>query len=176
MGELNDASFSGNIEAMEGTFSGTLTADAIDAAANINIAGQSVARTTISTRSSNSDFDDNGYWTSMHLINFVIPNDDEEGGWISALLQYKVEDLKDDNAHFVMEYRIVVDGQVFFRSALMFFGSWYGAMRYPYHEICGYIDTPGTHTIDVQYIFYDEDTNVYPLFTNMVFKVDYIRK
>ena len=48
MAELNDVTFGGDISAMEGTFSGTLTANAIDAAGNLNLAGESVARTTVS--------------------------------------------------------------------------------------------------------------------------------
>ena len=54
MAEFNDATFAGDVSGLDGTFSGTLTAQAINAANNINIAGNSVARTTISNTYTNN--------------------------------------------------------------------------------------------------------------------------
>ncbi|WP_345195510.1 hypothetical protein, partial [Kistimonas scapharcae] len=42
--EITDGTFAGDVSALEGTFQGTLTADAVDAAKNLTIAGRSVAR------------------------------------------------------------------------------------------------------------------------------------
>lgn len=45
--EFNDAIFNGNVSGLSGTFSGTLTADAVDAVGNVTIRGESIAITVV---------------------------------------------------------------------------------------------------------------------------------
>ena len=176
MAELNDATFGGNISAMEGTFSGTLTAQAVNAAANLNIAGQSVARTTISTRASNNNFDDDSRWRSIHSINFLVPNNDEKGGWFICSVRYNMSDHKGDNDHFPCRYRMLVNGKVQYTSGTMPLGNLYRHIRYSYLEVSGLVSTTGTKNVDIQLAVDDRNTNMYIRFTDIVMKVDYIRK
>jgi len=176
MAEFNDASFSGNISALEGTFSGKLTADAVNAAANINIAGQSVARTTISVLADRRGFSDGDGWASVHSVNFVVPNSDEQGGWFTCGIQYAITDEKWDNDNYRLQYRIVINGVALYNSPWLVFGDFYRMIKDLYHEVSGVVTTPGVKNIDLQYQFAEQPTNVYPVFTNTTFRVDYIRK
>lgn len=176
MAELNDASFGGDISAMEGTFSGSLTADAVSAAANLNIAGQSVARTTISTRASNNNFDDDSRWRSIHSVNFVVPNSDEGGGWFVCNVRYNMSDHKGDNDRFLCRYRMLVNGKVLYTSGTMLLGTLYRYIKYSFLEVTGHVSTPGAKNVDIQFAVDDRKTNMYIRFTDIVMKVDYIRK
>ena len=176
MAELNDATFGGNISSLEGTFSGVLTADAVNATANLNIAGQSVARTTISTRSSNAGFDDDGRWRSIHSINFLVPNSDEKGGWFICSVRYNMSDHKGDNDLFPCRYRMLVNGVVLYTSGTMPLGFLYRHIQYSFLEVSGHVSTPGTKNVDIQFAVDDMDTNMYIRFADIVMKVDYIRK
>lgn len=176
MAELNDATFGGNISSLEGTFSGVLTADAVNAAANLNIAGQSVARTTISTLASNSNFDDDSRWRSIHSVNFIVPNSDEGGGWFVCNVRYNMSDHKGDNDHFPCRYRMLVNGKVLYTSGTMLLGTLYRYIKYSFLEVSGHVSTTGTKNIDIQFAVDDRNTNMYIRFTDIVMKVDYIRK
>lgn len=180
MAELNDATFGGSVSSLEGTFSGTLTADAINAAGNLNIAGESVARTTVSYRPlSNKElngFNDKSIYKSVHEATIRVPNDDYNGGNFSCVIQYTVSDERWDNDFFPCRYRILLNGVVLFQSKTMLFGALYRSVKYSYHEILGTLSKPGEHVIDLQYAWDDMNTNVYPVFRDITFRLDYIRK
>ena len=176
MAELNDATFGGNISSLEGTFSGVLTADAVNAAANLNIAGQSVARTTISTLALSANFKDDSIYRSIHSINFIVPNSDESGGWFICSVRYDMSDLKEDNDYFPCRYRMLVNGEVLYTSGTMPLGNLYRHIRYSFLEVSGRVSTPGTKNVDIQLAVDDLNTNMYIRFSDIVMKVDYIRK
>lgn len=176
MAEINTGSFGGDISAMEGTFSGTLTAQAIDAAANINIAGNSVARTTISTLGRKDGFNDNGYWRSIHSIVTTVPSDDVNGGWYNCSMRFSMADLKDDNGNFDARYRIVVNGVPIYTSERVILRSMYEGIKNAQIDIQGYFDKQGRYEIDLQLVVYPLDTNMYIYFTGIAFRLDYMRK
>lgn len=182
MAEFNDATFSGNVSAMEGTFSGKLTAQAVNAAMNLNIAGQSVARTTVSRLAlrnrytGGSRFQDGDPYASIHSINFIVPNDDVYGGWFTCGIQYELTDWKGDNDQYECQYRILLDGVSLYTSPWGNFGAMYRYTRNFYHEIVGRVNSRGTHNVDIQIRFEELFGQVYPEWRNIVLRVDYIRK
>jgi hypothetical protein len=177
MAEFNDATFAGDVSGLDGTFSGTLTAQAINAANNINIAGNSVARTTVSTRALSDGFNDDSIWRSMHSLTFQVPQEDTRGGWMSAAIQYTIGDRKGDNDRFMMEMRIRLNGLVLYTSPVSFpFGGFYTNFRDMYHEVSAFISEPGNYQLSVDFRWHDYPTNMYAFFTNTVIRVDYIRK
>ena len=180
MAELNDVTFGGSVSSLEGTFSGTLTADAINAAGNLNIAGESVARTTVSYRPLSNPllngFRDDSVYRSVHEATIRVPNDDYNGGNFSCIMQYTISDQKYDNDWFPCRYRILLNGVVLFQSKTMLFGALYRNVKYSYHEILGTLSKPGAHVIDLQYAWDGEWSNVYPEFRDITFRMDYMRK
>lgn len=181
-GEFNNAIFNGDISMLEGTFDGTLTAGTIDAVKNINIRGGSAALTTVgyvaeASRATGYLFNDDGVWRSVITTTFNVPEADEEGGWLSAGIQYRIDDAKRDNDYFPCEYRILIDGEVYFTSPQKTLFKWfYVTYKYFYHEVAKRITSPGAHTIALQYRWFDIGTNVYPEFFNVTIRADYFRK
>lgn len=180
MAELNDVTFGGSVSSLEGTFSGTLTANAINAAGNLNIAGESVARTTVSYKPLSNvalnGFNDDSIYRSVHEATIRVPNDDYNGGNFSCVMQYTISDERNDNDKFPCRYRILLNGAVLFQSKTMQFGALYRCVKYSYHELLGTLSNPGTHVIDLQYAWDGMNTNVYPEFKDITFRLDYIRK
>lgn len=177
MAEFNDATFAGDVSGLEGTFNGTLTAQAVNAANNINIRGNSIAQTTITTRASSSGFDDDSVWRSAHSLTFVVPPEDVNGGWMSTAIQYSVLDRKGDNAHFLMEMRIRLNGVVIYTSPNSFtFGAFYNVFNHMYHEVSRRVPAPGTYTISLDFRWHDSATNMYAVFYDIVIRNDYLRK
>lgn len=177
MAELNDASFSGDVSALEGTFSGTLTAKAINAANNINIAGNSVAMTTVSTRAISNSFNDDSVWRSVHAHTIVVPEEDINGGWLSTSIQYSVYDRKgSENHHFPGEIRFRVNGLVIYSTGWMSLGNLYQVYGHMYTELVQRVDRPGSYQISMDLRVQDRKTNMYIEFVNIVFRTDYFRK
>lgn len=85
--EFNEGIFRGNVSAMDGTFAGVLTAEAVDAAGNITIAGEATAVTVVV-------LDEAGKWLTegvanpIATANILVPAG--ESGIIYALVQYEV--------------------------------------------------------------------------------------
>lgn len=177
-GEFNNAIFNGDVSAMEGTFSGTLTANAINAVKNINIAGKTAALTYVSSRDRVVGiFDDDSIWREVHGLTFQIPASDTSGGWVSAGIQYDIDDQRDDNDQFPCQYRVLVDGAIVWTSpGSAKFGYFYRKVKTFFHEIVKRVSSPGYHTISLQYRWHDYNTNCYPDFRNIVIRADYIRK
>lgn len=175
--EFNNAIFNGNVSAMEGTFDGALTANAIDAVKNLTIAGRATAITTVSYIGYVPDiFDDDSVWRSVHTLSFQVPSSDLQGGWVTAGIQYYINDQRQDNDRFQTEYRILIDGQVVFTSPKSTQFKWfYRVFKYFFHEVSAKVG-PGYHTIALQYRWHDYPTNVYPEFYDVTIRADYIRK
>lgn len=175
--EFNNAIFNGNVSAMEGTFDGTLTANAIDAVKNLTIAGQATAITTVSHVAYVANiFDDDSVWRSVHTLTFQTPSNDLDGGWVTAGIQYYINDQRQDNDIFRTEYRILIDEQVIFASPRSTNFKWfYRVFKHFFHEVSAKVG-PGYHTIALQYRWHDYTTNVYPEFYDVTIRADYIRK
>lgn len=176
--EFNNAIFNGNVSAMEGTFSGKLTANAIDAVKNLNIAGRATAITFVSTRDRvYGIFNDDSIWREVHGLTFEIPPQDWQGGWVSAGIQYYIDDQRWDNDNFPCQYRILVDGvSVYTAPNYALFKQFYRKVKHFYHEIVQRIPSHGYHTISLQYRWAYVNTNCYPDFRDIAIRADYIRK
>lgn len=176
--EFNNAIFNGNVSAMEGTFDGTLTAGAVDAVKNLTIAGRATAITTVSTVGYVANiFDDDSIWRSVHTLTFQVPSTDTAGGWVTAGIQYMINDQRQDNDNFLTEYRIRLDGQVIFTSPKSAKFKWfYRVFKYFFHEVSAVVSGPGYHTLSLEYRWHDYPTNVYPEFHDVTIRADYIRK
>lgn len=178
MAEFNDATFAGDVSGLDGTFSGTLTAQAINAANNINIAGNSVARTTVSTRAISNSFNDDSVWRTVHSHTIRVPEEDINGGWIANSIQYECYDRKGrENWHFAAQFRFRINGLVIYTSPdWIYLGNFYYAFGAMYSEINHRLDRPGSYEISMDLVVGDEPTNMYIEFTNIVFRTDYFRK
>lgn len=180
-GEFNNAFFNGNVSAMEGTFSGTLTASAINAVKNLNLKTGSVATTTVSTlgfaNGASHGFNDTGVWKTVHSATFAVPAADTSGGWMSAGIQYRIDDRKKDNDYFPTEFRILLDGAVVYTSPGRSYFRWfYRTFQTFFHEVAARITSSGYHTVSFQYRWFDIPTNVYPEFYDVVIRADYFRR
>jgi len=178
MAEFNDATFAGDVSGLDGTFSGTLTARAINAANNINIAGNSVARTTVSTRDISNSFDDDSVWRSVHQHTVLVPSEDTQGGWLNTAIQYSVYDRKGrENHHFPAQLRFRINGLVIYTTPnWILLGDFYKAYGDMYSEIVYRAPAPGAYTISMDLRVGDRNTNMYIEFVNIVFRTDYFRK
>lgn len=177
MAEFNDATFAGDVSGLDGTFTGTLTAQAVNAANNINIRGNSVAQTAVTTKASATGFNDDSIWRSVHSLTFTVPDEDIYGGWLSAAIQYSVLDSKGDNHFFYMEMRIRINGLIIYTSPeSMPFGNFYDCFDHLYHEVSWRVPQPGTYTISLDFRWHNSDTNMYAKFYDIVIRNDYIRK
>lgn len=176
--EFNNAKFNGNVSGMEGTFQGKLTANAIDAVKNLTIAGKAAAITTVSYKSYVAGiFDDDSIWRTVSDCTFTVPSADQQGGWVTAAIQYQIDDQKRDNDRFPTEYRILLDGAVIFTSPNSALFKWfYVSFKWFFHEVSARVTSPGYHTIALQYRWHDAPTNVYPQFYDITIRTDYIRK
>lgn len=175
--EFNNAIFRGNISGMTGTFKGRLTANTLNAVSNLNVRGKAVAITTaVYVGTLQGIFDDDAIYRSILNINFVVPAADLSGGAYWAALTYDIADNKSDNNYFLCQYRILVDGNIYFESTPVTFWKYINMFKNFYHEIAGIATGPGTHSITLQYRWFDKKTNVYPRFDNIMGRVDYIRK
>jgi len=180
-GEFNNAIFNGDISAMEGTFQGTLTANAINAVKNLNLKSGSVATTTVSSLAYASrlthGFDDDGVWRTVHSLTFTVPTADTSGGWMNTGIQYTISDTRYDNDRFPTEFRILLDGNVVYTSpASSFFMWYYQQIKHFFHEVTSQIYTPGNHTVALQFRWFDEPTNMYPEFYDVTIRTDYFRR
>ena len=178
MAEFNDATFAGDVSGLDGTFSGTLTAQAINAANNINIRGNSVATTTITTRAVSNSFNDDSVWRSVHSHVVRVPEQDINGGWISTSVQYSVYDRKgSENWHFLAQLRFRINGLVVYNTpGWMPLGMMYRVFGDMYTELVYRVDRPGNYEISLDLCVQDRATNMYIEFVNIVFRSDYFRK
>lgn len=178
MAEFNDATFAGDVSGLDGTFSGTLTARAINAANNINIAGNAVATTTISTRAKSNQFNDDSVWRSVHSHVVRVPEQDVNGGWISTSVQYSVYDRKgSENWHFPAQLRLRINGFVVYTSRdWMPLGMLYLVYGDMYGEVVHKVDRPGSYEISLDLRVQDRTTNMYVEFVDIIFRSDYFRK
>lgn len=177
--EFNNAIFRGKLDGVGGIFSGTLTANAIDAVSNLNIAGGSTAITTISEVPYVVGFDDDEIWRNVHAHSFYVPPEDTSGGWAYCSIQYLLSNTHNsgNKVGWGTQYRVLFNGSVIFSSPMWFgFGWAYNVIQYFKHEIGARVPGPGYHTFAVQYRWQSERTNVYPRFDNVMFQVDYVRK
>lgn len=180
-GEFNNAIFRGNISMLEGTFEGSLTANAVNAVKNLNIKGGAVAITTVSTirevsRRTGFHFNDDAVWRSIHTLTIETPPD-SSGGWLAAGIQYLIDDQKRDNGMFPCQMRIIIDGRVVYTSpAWSLFSYYYVIHKHFFHEVVERVSSARYHTVTLQYRWDEYPTNVYPEFYDVVIRADYFRR
>lgn len=174
--EITDGTFAGDVSSLEGTFQGSLTADAVDAAKNLTIAGRSVARSWAFYVASKgpAGFDDDFPFTDVVSHTFYIPEGEE--GFVNIFNQYRIDDTKRDNDNFPTRFRLVLNGQVIYQMpSTVTFGYFYNYEKLLFHSASGYA-TPGYNTFQLQYKWEDISTNVYPVFYGVLTKIDFIKK
>lgn len=177
--EFHNALITGDVSALTGTFNGKLDVNAIDAVSRLNIAGRAVAITKAGRRDSSDGlgFDDDGVYRSLIDIALEVPFGTTSGVFVAANLSYQCVDTKgDENSMFPCQYRILVDGVAYFTSAVEAWGNWFLMFDYHIHEMLLYMKAGQTHTISLQYRWFDRPTNVYPLFRNITYRADILRK
>ena len=175
--EITDGTFAGDVSALEGTFQGTLTADAVDAAKNLTIAGRSVARSWAFYIASKgpAGFDDtDAYNNPVFEYQFYIPEGEE--GILNIYCQYLIDDTRGDNDAFPTMYWIYLNGQTISQAkGYQRFGYYYRHQKLMYHSATA-TATAGYNTLVLFYDWQDISTNVYPQFRDVITRVDFIKK
>lgn len=174
--EFNNGTFSGDISGCDGVFSGTLTADAINAVDNITIAGKSVAVTeTAYVADTGLIWTDDGVYRDVIKIAIVTPPGDDKGGIYKVLFQFKTIDGKDDNQYFNCQFKITMDSVNVWESAMSIQQMFQYAGQYFSFVSIGNMSY-GLHTFCLQYRIFTRPTNAYPRFFNVRAILDYSRK
>lgn len=177
--EFQDARITGDISALEGTFSGKLDVNALDVFKNIHIAGRSVAITTIATlplaNSSTHGFNDDGVFRTL-ISNVIEVPEGMNGAWCVFKAQYTIDDQKDDNGGFLCQSRLIIDGDVYYQTSKVSWWMFYYDQHQHSAEMAIYLTGSGFHTIAIQYAWFSQSTNVYPRFSNIIMRSDVILK
>lgn len=100
MAEFNNGYIAGDVSAMNGTFSGVLTANAIDAADRINIAGSSVSVDVYVTK---TRYPTSGYLlenTNQTVLTLVINAPESGEGLLSIIGEFNQDDTDDSAYNF----------------------------------------------------------------------------
>ena len=176
LAEFNNGTFDGDITGTDGVFSGTLTADAVNAVDNITIAGSSVAVTESAFLADTGlRWNDDAIYRDVHKINILTPPKDREGGIFRVLFQFQTIDGKDDNAHFDCQFRILHNTTTVWESGIAPQRIYQYAGQYFSFLVSGAM-TFGLHTFSLQYRIFPSPTNAYPRFYNVRVVLDYVRK
>lgn len=177
--EFQNALITGDISALTGTFAGKLDVNALDVVSRLNISGRAVAITSVaSTAIANPNthqFNDDGVWRRLISTTVDVPAGTANGTFAAIAIQYNIRDQKGDNDDFSYNGRLVIDGVVY-DTVKGKFGIFYRYNPCQIYEIIYYLAGAGTHTISFDVRWFDQKTNVYPEFTNIVIRCDVIRK
>ena len=181
--EFHNALITGDISALTGTFEGRLDVNALQAVSRLNIAGRAVAISSVfnvpDIVGQTEGFNDDGVYRTLMYTAIEIPYGNGSGCWADVSMAYNVVDYKgDENFEFPCQYRILLDGVAYFTSAICPFGYYFAVNWDPnyMHEMLLYLSAGQTHTVTIQWRWFDMPTNVYPRFSNRKIRVDIIRK
>ncbi|MCW7556482.1 hypothetical protein NX722_28370 [Endozoicomonas gorgoniicola] len=181
--EFNDATFSGDVSSLTGTFRGTLTADAINAVKNVTIAGNSVARSFYVYHPNPINVHTDGYQV-LSSIAFNIPSGIATSR-ITAIARATFR-LNIDHGSWnaseikkIMHFRTVMNGVVVdsFDSRVAMFTQKYKHVPNPLLQFN--IVAPcsvGLNSLSVQMFVSNSGPNIYPTCTNREFVVDVVFK
>ena len=172
-GEFNNARFGGDITSLEGTFSGVLTADAVDAVKNLTIAGRSVARTWVAEIPEKTGFDDDSVYRDVVRIICAVPA--HERGTLLVTCQYDIDDGKWDNDGFPCRHRVIVNDKTLYTSTTQPFGNFYRQEKRILHVVSG-AAAGGNNVVAVQWAWDNIATNMYAIFRNIRIRADFIKK
>lgn len=175
--ELNDATFSGDVSSLTGTFRGTLTASAVNAAKNINIAGYAVARSLVLYNPSIGTYGQ-GSWNTVFSGSLNCPAHVlGEKKIIVAFYSYFWVDGLDNGGD---EYTRLCHIQVLIN----------GVVRYEHKGAAGTLHSHSNHwgiefiapanvglnTVVVRFLIRDEGWNIYPRFKDRRMRMDLVYK
>lgn len=171
------------MEAYAGTFSGRFTAQAINIIRNLTIAGGSAAVTTVTYKSTANEvpFDDDGVFRNAVSHTIQVPGTDLAGGWLYFSVQYHLTNThnsgQDRKKAWPTSCRLLVNGSpVNFNLVRGPFGVWWMAIEHFKHDAVVKAPGPGNYRLDLQFAFDPMNTNVYPYFSDIYVRVDYVKK
>lgn len=177
--EFQNALITGDISALTGTFAGKLDVNALDVVSRLNISGRAVAITSVASAAianpNTHHFNDDGVWRTLISTTVDVPQGTANGTFAAIAIQYNIRDQRGDNDQFSYNGRLVIDGTVY-DTVNGKFGIFYRYNPCQIYEIVYYLAGAGTHTISFDVRWFDQPTNVYPEFTNIVIRCDVIRK
>ena len=162
------------MSALEGTFSGVLTADSIESVKNLTIAGRSVARTWAKYEASHRRGQE-AVWRSV--ANLVCDIPDGESGVLFFTAQYDMSsyDFDSSQRNFNVQYNVLFDGNSVALSPVTWWPHFFGPDRRVYHAHSLNVGA-GRHVIDVQWIWFAAATTPYPQFNDVYIKADFVKK
>lgn len=168
---------------MSGTFSGKFTANAINIIRNLTIAGGAAAVTEVFYKADAGDvpWDDDGVFRSVASHAFQVSGDDLAGGWLYFSIQYHLTNThnsgQDRKKSWPTSCRLLVNGDpVQFDLVRGPFGVWWMRIEHFKHDVVVQAPGPGTYRFDLQFAFDPIVTNIYPFFSDIYTRVDYVRK
>jgi hypothetical protein len=179
MAEFAEGKFGGNVSGVTGTFSGVLTAEAVDAVSNLTIAGNSVAKTTsvTATRSPPSGhFPEDASYKIM-TANVVVPNEDTNGGkaLINVYLLSKNNNNDRDQNNFASEFYLTLNGVEVWRDAAQRLGTLNALPNDMNIQLI--LDYSSGHNNLRLWVFTDDGANTPDAYAqNISMTIDYIRK
>lgn len=169
----------GSVASSTGTFSGTLTANAVDAADNINIGGAQVAATTsvFRNRKPTSGFFNEGQISNIVNFSLDVPSADTSGGVaiISAFFSLKNNSTSGGQANFLYQLRMKKGNTVVWENGWNNLAAIHTLPEYIYIEQIPTL-MPGTHSYNIEIEITDANTNPAAYADEISVVIDYIRK
>lgn len=175
--EFQNAIVMGDISAMEGTFTGRLSADSIDVLGNLQLAGGSVAVTQIDQRASFGVADGAALdfqYKNVALTVVEVP-EGMSGAWCACAVQFFVPDIEGNQ--FRVNWRFLFDGTTYYTNAIAGLPLGWNMV-----EFLVYVSGSGSHTLiwQVQWGRYwtgiEDPPTFGPLIQNITMRTDMIRK
>ncbi|CAM3844027.1 hypothetical protein [Parendozoicomonas haliclonae] len=178
--EFNNAIFRADISSMEGTFAGKLTTSALHVVKNLTIGGRAVARhwlAHIPKRWYGDGFSGGGdnIYHNLIRLNCNVPSG--ESGVLLVTCQYNLDNADDDDSgtNFVCWHEMNIAGETIFNTGAQPWGTYYITEKRMLHMGAKSVGA-GSHVVDVNWRWNDASTTVYPVFTDITLKVDFIKK
>lgn len=176
MAEFNDGIFRGDIGALDGTFSGVLTANAVDAVQNININGNAVAISAAGaiTRYPTTGYCPEGQTATVFSFSFNIPDTD---GVALLRVALTLHNGDNDNSQKYFDYRQTLDlnGVTLYDSTLLpLIDSYYAPQRFIFETVLPV--TVGNNMLSFYHYTTSDATTPYPYYQNISYSMDFVRK
>lgn len=186
-GEFVNAIFNGVLDVRNSTFDGSFTADAINVIDNIHIRGQAVATTTmtyIPTIGKGGGPDgklgeDDGQFHDVVSHTFYVDPNDFNGGWAYINVQWLISNTRhsQDKEAWHVKHQVLINGELnYFTPYYSPYAMYFRAIQnFKYTNVIP-INSPGYYTVQLQFAFQSENTNVYPYWDEIFVRVDYLKK
>jgi hypothetical protein len=174
MAELNDVYFNGSVSALNGTFAGTLTANAVNALSKLNISGNAVAidTATVTSRFPASGYLRENFTESVFTVSINVPDTAGQamlivtGEWVNA-------DTDDSQRNFYGRRAYYFNGAAIHTDAWNNYYYYFGARLQDRFFVPV---TPGINTFNMTFQTGNGDTTPLMYIKDLGVRLTYVRK